>query len=217
MRGAHPGKGWYRAIVTIIPAYAGSTRSCWTTRARDGDHPRVCGEHMSDTEYFKHATGSSPRMRRAPQSRADGLALLRIIPAYAGSTSYPIGTEPHTGDHPRVCGEHGYGLANSGVKTGSSPRMRGALTIKYSLTGPDGIIPAYAGSTSLQSGLSRFSGDHPRVCGEHFRRSLPAFVFRGSSPRMRGAQGMINMASNELGIIPAYAGSTVHHQSDQSR
>ena len=217
MRGALSQAGPCGQRRRIIPAYAGSTPWKRMVPCHCHNHPRVCGEHTILLDDQGKGWGSSPRMRGARVTRVTRNGRIGIIPAYAGSTSYPIGTEPHTGDHPRVCGEHGYGLANSGVKTGSSPRMRGALTIKYSLTGPDGIIPAYAGSTSLQSGLSRFSGDHPRVCGEHFRRSLPAFVFRGSSPRMRGAQGMINMASNELGIIPAYAGSTVHHQSDQSR
>ena len=187
MRGARLRTRRLLSRVRIIPAYAGSTESGRSMWPEEKDHPRVCGEHTLEKDGTVPLSQSSPRMRGAHDPAGRPGQGMGIIPAYAGSTSYPIGTEPHTGDHPRVCGEHGYGLANSGVKTGSSPRMRGALTIKYSLTGPDGIIPAYAGSTSLQSGLSRFSGDHPRVCGEHFRRSLPAFVFRGSSPRMRGA------------------------------
>ena len=50
----------------IIPAYAGSTRTCLARQSATRDHPRVCGEH--------------PPQRMLP---SDGP---RIIPAYAGST-----------------------------------------------------------------------------------------------------------------------------------
>ena len=62
--------------------------------SRDGesweceDHPRVCGEHTACLAIPIRQQGSSPRMRGArrscPRSRRSG----RIIPAYAGSTSY---------------------------------------------------------------------------------------------------------------------------------
>ena len=45
MRGAPHDEQWRVGIRRIIPAYAGSTRPCRPHRARDGDHPRVCGEH----------------------------------------------------------------------------------------------------------------------------------------------------------------------------
>ncbi len=72
-------------------------------------------------------TGSSPRMRGAPQCNRRDRAALGIIPAYAGSTRRRA-SAPRTGrDHPRVCGEH-EGRSVSWKRTvGSSPRMRGAL------------------------------------------------------------------------------------------
>ena len=70
------------------------------------------------------------------------------------------------------------------------------------------IIPAYAGSTRAIAQHCRHIGDHPRVCGEHHSladadRSVP-----GSSPRMRGAQTLLDGLLRGAGIIPAYAGST---------
>ena len=38
-----------------------------------------------------------------------------IIPAYAGSTSSTIAFNSKTGDHPRVCGEHLFGLGGEGL------------------------------------------------------------------------------------------------------
>ena len=49
-----------------------------------------------------------------------------------------------------------------------------------------GIIPAYAGNTGLCSDFQCFSGDHPRVCGEHSDVAIISGTLMGSSPRMRG-------------------------------
>ena len=49
----------------IIPAYAGSTIQANANRVRLGDHPRVCGEHMSMDANWPEYIGSSPRMRGA--------------------------------------------------------------------------------------------------------------------------------------------------------
>ena len=131
-----------------------------------------------------------------------------IIPAYAGSTSTVNHLNFRKGDHPRVCGEHtatGTAETESG---GSSPRMRGARRIAHLMTWRSGIIPAYAGSTTVSSSSGSESRDHPRVCGEH--RCKPSCAWRslGSSPRMRGAPRSRERRAAFCGIIPAYAGST---------
>ena len=51
-----------------------------------------------------------------------------------------------------------------------------------------GIIPAYAGSTNSSSHLLSFSGDHPRIRGEHFATRRPRISMPGSSPHTRGAR-----------------------------
>ena len=50
---------------------------------------------------------------------------------------------------------------------GSSPRMRGALASESGWPALDGIIPAYAGSTTAHWMAACATWDHPRVCGEH--------------------------------------------------
>ena len=131
----------------IIPAYAGSTSSAiMSSRVRE-DHPRIRGEHYVNSVYPALAAGSSPHTRGALRFRRVVLELLRIIPAYAGSTSarwspkYPSG--------------------------GSSPHTRGAR--RAGGAGPPGrrIIPAYAGSTKLSSPALAARADHPRIRGEH--------------------------------------------------
>ena len=75
-----------------------------------------------------------------------------IIPADAGSTAIVIALPTFARDHPRGCGEH-YGTYKTNVKSvGSSPRMRGALTLSHRRSKRAGIIPADAGSTRFTHG-----------------------------------------------------------------
>ena len=37
----------YNYIVGIIPAYAGNTVAQYASMAVTGDHPRICGEHLT--------------------------------------------------------------------------------------------------------------------------------------------------------------------------
>ena len=192
----------------IIPAYAGST---WTRRSPSisaRDHPRVCGEHTLSAHWRGQALGSSPRMRGAPQAINSLINIIRIIPAYAGSTMLQFSTEGNLKDHPRVCGEHGGLAGDVQPKLGSSPRMRGALTVMVRARPVMRIIPAYAGSTRRRWQGDGFRRDHPRVCGEHNMVQFVPFSWTGSSPRMRGAPLPPRQGPQVPGIIPAYAGST---------
>ena len=132
-----------------------------------------------------------------------------IIPAYAGSTQRCLFSCFPSWDHPRVCGEHFNFYHQNSNHQGSSPRMRGALGYGALSVHRDGIIPAYAGSTSTPRALSLGSRDHPRVCGEHWGTTRRVFPPRGSSPRMRGARARDWCHQLVRGIIPAYAGSTL--------
>ena len=188
MRGAPTSLNSSLGSAGIIPAYAGST-GCEQARGRPHrDHPRVCGEHETMAGIGRTVTGSSPRMRGAPLHARTLVLFCWIIPAYAGSTAtcgithrvppwiipaYAGSTNARQRratsgwDHPRVCGEH-FGTCVSVLpKMGSSPRMRGALYLRFVADVADGIIPAYAGSTSDTILLSASKQDHPRVCGEH--------------------------------------------------
>ena len=72
--------------VGIIPAYAGSTCATQATMRAARDHPRVCGEHASESATIVVWSGSSPRMRGAQVLAKVVLAGDGIIPAYTGST-----------------------------------------------------------------------------------------------------------------------------------
>ncbi len=158
-----------------------------TSTSLIGDHPRVCGEHVSVLfsdfgmkgssrvcgEHLEllvkigYQLGSSPRMRGTHANRLERCRILGIIPAYAGNT-VAIQVQPVVvGDHPRVCGEHVSSSPQRRTPPGSSPRMRGTRGGTQCARISIGIIPAYAGNTLWQCWRCGWSGDHPRVCGEH--------------------------------------------------
>ena len=115
-----------------------------------------------------------------------------------------------TRDHPRVCGEHPTSPQTVNSLPGSSPRMRGAHFVNTSAACPCGIIPAYAGSTPPPHLRYSLAWDHPRVCGEHLILITTTTIGEGSSPRMRGALCFWCIILSRVGIIPAYAGSTLN-------
>ena len=133
----------------------------------------------------------------------------RIIPAYAGSTDGDVRPSSSWQDHPRVCGEHLAQVPASPYHQGSSPRMRGARLQRLLPVLRLGIIPAYAGSTASSRVTCMPWPDHPRVCGEHVDIMLTGRSRQGSSPRMRGARMSCSRTQRWMGIIPAYAGSTL--------
>ena len=189
IRGEHPcGAGDRRIDSRIIPAYAGSTRHWRLRRTRSPDHPRIRGEHAKQALNTVYGKGSSPHTRGARRAPGVGCAVLRIIPAYAGSTF----------------GTHRVPIDVSG----SSPHTRGALESLNLAKDVVGIIPAYAGSTTAASISPISRQDHPRIRGEHARLIFFDTVAVGSSPHTRGARMPGDPRRLRFRIIPAYAGST---------
>ena len=228
MRGARQSKNCRYTSSGIIPAYAGSTTRTGPLTYQLTDHPRVCGEHSSYTYSIPSDIGSSPRMRGAQAAGVGPDGLDGIIPAYAGSTLVMLPPWGCRGDHPRVCGEHSVLCSPRRLRSGSSPRMRGATgtdgkpsdtagssprmrgahRVSYGVPRYQRIIPAYAGSTTARSCGRRPPWDHPRVCGEHTTERNILISGQGSSPRMRGAPTREYAEAHGRGIIPAYSGST---------
>ena len=72
----------------IIPACAGNIlligQSCPVSR----DHPRVCGEHVSDSVAKKLSEGSSPRVRGTLRYLSSITMSKGIIPACAGNMRF---------------------------------------------------------------------------------------------------------------------------------
>ena len=151
-------------------------------------------------------------MRGTPARHARGPRRAGIIPAYAGNTDVHFVLHLLVGDHPRVCGEHTNAPPIFEMRVGSSPRMRGTPQAQSRLLPHGGIIPAYAGNTPRPVPLWSRGRDHPRVCGEHPRRMGVRHVRGGSSPRMRGTLALRPAARGVGGIIPAYAGNTIHRR-----
>ena len=158
----------------IIPAYAGSTTCPCAKAAACWDHPRIRGEHVIALAAAAVTAGSSPHTRGAPSRRILDVQELRIIPAYAGSTLRGSKTTATHGDHPRIRGEHRPVHPLRGGRLGSSPHTRGARVLLAPDLSGDGIIPAYAGSTSCYV---------PRRCLHRL------CVTSGAGPRTRCADG----------------------------
>ena len=192
----------------IIPAYAGNTSPLTKRTVRARDHPRVCGEHLVRTVIFAVKAGSSPRMRGTLHDWPIHVVVEGIIPAYAGNTPRPRSKSPLPRDHPRVCGEHSMYPSILRDEWGSSPRMRGTLFVNFFYFRRVGIIPAYAGNTSIGIAVPAELRDHPRVCGEHWSLGNESEELEGSSPRMRGTPAIFVPRTLLIGIIPAYAGNT---------
>ena len=70
-------------------------------------------------------------------------------------------------DHPRIRGEHSRKAFDKHMARGSSPHTRGARIVRFLADEDAGIIPAYAGSTSLVMRSCCLGRDHPRIRGEH--------------------------------------------------
>ena len=132
----------------IIPAHAGNTKYWLPRSARNGDHPRACGEHQVRDTMYGTTQGSSPRMRGTPTQQNRFMMASGIIPAHAGNTGVTVAVSFGVRDHPRACGEHFCYIPYRGSVQGSSPRMRGTRAWCLMTKWLDGIIPAHAGNTS---------------------------------------------------------------------
>ena len=153
--------------------------------------------------------GSSPRVRGAVVL-ADGTdSVVGIIPACAGSSSARLWGGDVEGNHPRACGEQLRYISLVRYRLGSSPRMRRAVAGASAYLSKFGIIPAHAGSSFWLGGVPDRGRDHPRVCGEQWRRSLMNVYIGGSSPCVRGAERRPDGVILQPGIIPARAGNSL--------
>ena len=193
----------------IIPACAGRTRTrTASTTAAGTDHPRVCGANGDGAGLEAGLVGSSPRVR-GERTVSDGSdQTVRIIPACAGRTPYPL-LPPHPStDHPRVCGANDVDRVMREIGNGSSPRVRGERRrISVGFRGRR-IIPACAGRTAATSRRGWREPDHPRVCGANVGFITGTLVPAGSSPRVRGERDGDLHDRRPGRIIPACAGRT---------
>ena len=137
-------------LAGIIPAYAGSTSHQRLALSSNWDHPRIRGEHVDRVDQQVVDTGSSPHTRGARRPASVPDIRPRIIPAYAGSTRWAPAARRRSRDHPRIRGEHHASASFFCLRRGSSPHTRGAQVLDHRVLDEEGIIPAYAGSTSCR-------------------------------------------------------------------
>ena len=71
----------------ITPAYAGKSFGSPHYTPRCQDHPRLCGEKCSDSEFFYQNLGSPPPMRGKGFRALPVKIRRRITPAYAGKST----------------------------------------------------------------------------------------------------------------------------------
>ena len=192
--------------IWITPAYAGKSGPCPDRVPPAGDHPRVCGEKSQSTSASPRALGSPPRMRGKGVKQSNSRIRMGITPAYAGKSCIYRSTTSISWDHPRVCGEKSFKTSTSCWSKGSPPRMRGKARHLVRCGVKGGITPAYAGKRHLRRRSLPAWRDHPRVCGEKFRRSGFWPMKKGSPPRMRGKAPEAVHPRAGRWITPAYAG-----------
>ena len=90
---------------------------------------------------------------------------------------------------------------------GSSPRVRGTVSVEKSVSQPRRFIPARAGNGKWPRSTGDMSSVHPRACGERFGWTTGKKSPFGSSPRVRGTDGGACVPGLPVRFIPARAGN----------
>ena len=115
-------------------------------------------------------------------------------------------------DHLRIRGEHLRPDDRPRAVAGIIPAYAGSTGgLPVTLDKGGGIIPAYAGSTRPRGSKTHWVlGSSPHTRGARLYR-LIGRARRQDHPRIRGEHlGAAEVALPVVGIIPAYAGSTLH-------
>ena len=170
----------------MIPARAGFTQRPGSTWSPSRDHPRSRGVYLKTTDDAQPDAGSSPLARGLQALNPLFEYRSRIIPARAGFTRRDEGRRQGSGDHPRSRGVYLGGLTVEDAGKGSSPLARGLHDPRVPGELVEGIIPARAGFTLLESQLDIVTRDHPRSRGVYRTRGTGPRQRRGSSPLARG-------------------------------
>ena len=127
IRGEHPiGAYLVLAVNGSSPHTRGARSIASKTNSRAKDHPRIRGEHTAPAHSVHTGQGSSPHTRGARRRWRVVNGVVRIIPAYAGSTQIHLNSTGDIRDHPRIRGEHPDHPFQVCRCWGSSPHTRGA-------------------------------------------------------------------------------------------
>ena len=157
---------------------------------------------------FSSCTGSSPRVRGTATVQRPPVNISRFIPACAGNRAVGITINGAFAVHPRVCGEQVTDDGDMAVKPGSSPRVRGTANLLFQLQSEFRFIPACAGNRLQMMATWQLNPVHPRVCGEQPTCCSSFSPSSGSSPRVRGTEGISSLQLSKERFIPACAGNS---------
>ena len=208
MRGKVPKRSAPAGAAGITPACAGKRIWFLDNSILARDHPRVCGEKLSDLPPQKSTLGSPPRVRGKGNFHVVTHTEVGITPACAGKSYHTRHMFVIIRDHPRVCGEKKKGGSPEKSGLGSPPRVRGKDSESGSQAGTNGITPACAGKSLGRLPDETEPGDHPRVCGEKTAVCHDHASEVGSPPRVRGKARNNFDLEFEIGITPACAGKS---------
>jgi len=146
VRGTDPPLCCPYARLRFIPACAGNSRCPEHLTLDETVHPRVCGEQNLLLVRPIPIHGSSPRVRGTDLNRLAPRSWWRFIPACAGNSDDHWLHSPPTPVHPRVCGEQIKSSGTTNCHCGSSPRVRGTVTLPLHRVQIVRFIPACAGN-----------------------------------------------------------------------
>ncbi len=182
------------------PRVRGTRHACAVDARPRPVHPRVCGELAFQRRVRFRVDGSSPRVRGTPLDDDVKRLPVRFIPACAGNSERPLGSQRAGAVHPRVCGELDGPEIVLAETLGSSPRVRGTRAVPGAPRRRPCSSPRVRGTRTRQEVANARITVHPRVCGELLDRPLHPPIVHGSSPRVRGTQvaGKPRMASTTV-------------------
>ena len=192
----------------LIPALAGTTPCRRTPSAWSWAHPRAGGDDVFEDGSRVVSEGSSPRWRGRPTCAPLNGGLIGLIPALAGTTPHADGCGQGEEAHPRAGGDDAPVPEAIRPVRGSSPRWRGRRHPRSPAKRRRRLIPALAGTTHLVKRGRLLGRAHPRAGGDDIMTSPSLLRITGSSPRWRGRQHRRCLSRDDMGLIPALAGTT---------
>ena len=195
--------------IRFVPAPAGNRNGHRYRHRPRQVHPRACGEQKNRQGNHHLAVGSSPRLRGTDHHGWTGQLQHRFIPAPAGNRDDREARLLARPVHPRACGEQCGVIGLALGQLGSSPRLRGTVSLWPSSLPGCRFIPAPAGNSCRAASCRPCGPVHPRACGEQFNHGSPNQSSDGSSPRLRGTEQSPSNQRRSARFIPAPAGNRV--------
>ncbi len=207
-RGPHRTGDGDHPLLGTTPACAGTTNEPPATARPARDHPRMRGDHPSQTVSWLGSSGPPPHARGPRRALAQLQDRAGTTPACAGTTRGGLRTGRTRRDHPRMRGDHTTAQRTPVEYQGPPPHARGPQHRPVCMLHPRGTTPACAGTTGRGPGRPSATRDHPRMRGDHLICASVAMYPWGPPPHARGPQHRHQHVLRAGGTTPACAGTT---------